>query len=80
MIGNRQSLPRFQSHFYRDLYHRILKVIIFLMSVILILVFLNLYYIFFPKSREYYVSTTNGQLYHWCAREGRFVGLDQCPK
>ncbi len=80
MIGHREDMPRFQSHFYRDLYHKILKVILFLMSVILILVFLNLYFIFFPKARAYYVSTTNGQLYEWCMRESRFVGLNQCQK
>ncbi|HEX2548507.1 MAG TPA: hypothetical protein VHM20_01670, partial [Gammaproteobacteria bacterium] len=72
--------PRFQSHFYRDLYHRMLKILIFLVSIILVLVLLNLYLIFFPKTREYYVSTTNGQLYQWCISQNRFVGLGTCGK
>jgi hypothetical protein len=80
MIGRRQEMPRFQSHFYRDLYHRILKILIFLISMILILVMCNLYLIFFPAHREYYVSTTNGQLYQWCVSQNKFVGLGSCEK
>jgi hypothetical protein len=77
---NKRLEPHFQSNFYRNHYHRMLRIILLCVFVILLLVLLNIYFVFFPQHREYYVSTTGGQLYQWCESQHKFTGLGVCQK
>jgi len=78
VISKRYERVWFQSDFYRDCYHKTLRWVIFSVAVILFLILLNIYFILFPGTRQYYVSTTKGQLYQWCLPQNRFVDVGTC--
>lgn len=62
MIGKGQQLARLQSNLYRDWYRRLLNWLVFSTVVMLILVLAIMYYVFFPMPRNYYATTSGGQV------------------
>jgi hypothetical protein len=62
MLGKRYEQPKFQSNFYRDQYHRILRGLIVLSVFILLLSLGIIYYLLYPEAPHYYASTTTGQI------------------
>lgn len=62
MIGNRREIPRFQSDFYRNSYHKILRWLFTSVLIMLFLVLAIIYFEIFASSAKYYASTTTGQI------------------
>lgn len=62
MIGNREDIPRLQSDFYRDNYHRMLRWLQRSIVVILLLILGILYKIIVIQPHQYYMTTTDGQI------------------
>jgi len=62
MIGNRQDIPRYQSDFYRDNYHRLLRWLLRSMVIILLLIAAIIYKLIFVAPHQYYLTTTAGQI------------------
>lgn len=62
MIGNRRTLARLQSDFYRDSYYRMLRWLFISLSIILLLISLIIYYMLFTSPLHYYATTTTGQI------------------
>lgn len=62
MIANRYEIPHFQSAFYRDQYHKILRMLILEALIMICLILAILYYIFFQPNVHYYITTTSGQI------------------
>ncbi|MHB1946491.1 MAG: hypothetical protein ACYCQI_00065 [Gammaproteobacteria bacterium] len=62
MIGDREQQARYQSIFYRDSYHKILKALIYSSFFILILIATTIYLILFQAPTHYYATTLGGQI------------------
>ena len=60
MIGSRQKKARYHLDFYRDNYHKMLNVLLFLSFVMLVLIGAIIYFILFNPQPQYYASTTQG--------------------
>jgi hypothetical protein len=67
MIATRAETPHYQSIFFRNNYHRVLRWLILEAIIILGLIAVILYYIFFRPPTNYYVTTTSGQVIHLAA-------------
>ena len=67
MIGMRHELARLQSDFYRDCYHKMLRLLIFEVVIMLILISVIIYVIFFESTPPYYATSTSGQIIHLIA-------------
>lgn len=62
MIGDRQQQAKFQSVFYRDSYHKLLRALIYSCFIILILIAATIYLILFEAPVHYYATTLGGQI------------------
>jgi hypothetical protein len=62
MIATREETPHYQSGFYRNHYHRVLRWLIVQAAIMIGLILVILYYIFFQPNVHYYVTTTSGQI------------------
>jgi hypothetical protein len=62
MLGTRDEIARMQSDFYRDWYHKILRVLVGSSIVMLGLILTIIYFVLFKPTQGYYASTTEGQI------------------
>lgn len=62
MLGQRREIPRLQSDFYRDQYHKILRWLIACVVVIFILIGAIVYMLMIQPQQSYYASTTEGKI------------------
>ncbi len=62
MIGERHTIARLQSDFYRDSYHKVLNGVFIEIFVLLILILAILYHIIVHPPQPFYASTLEGQI------------------
>jgi hypothetical protein len=62
MIGQRHEQARLQSDFYRDCYHKMLRLLLIEVGVMLLLILAIIYIILFEVKPLYYATTTSGQI------------------
>jgi hypothetical protein len=62
MVGGRQRIASFQSDFYRDNYHKMLRQLIVATMIMLLLVVTIIYFILTSPPTKYYGTTTQGQI------------------
>lgn len=62
MIGKRYEQPKFQSDFYRNQYHKLLRLMFIVSLIILLLSLTIIYYLLNPNPPQYYASTTTGEI------------------
>jgi hypothetical protein len=62
MIGDRETIARLQSDFYRDSYYRIINWLYFEIVIMLLLIIAIIYHIIVHPEQHYYATTTQGQL------------------
>jgi hypothetical protein len=62
MIGGRDRIVRFQSDFYRNNYYKMLRSLLFTSFVMLALICAIIYFVLLNPPRQYYATTTNGQI------------------
>lgn len=62
MIANRHEVPRLQSIFYRDSYHKVLNWLLVEACIMLGLIIAILYVVFFEPTPHFYVTTSSGQI------------------
>lgn len=62
MFGRRDQLPKMQSDFYKNWYHKILYVLMSFSVIILCLIVVIIYLILVKPNQKYYATTTEGQI------------------
>ena len=63
MIGDRSEIPRLQSDFYRDQYHKVVRWLMYSVVMMFILIAMIIYFILFQPQQKYYGNTMQGQVY-----------------
>lgn len=62
MLGDRQTIARSHSDFYRDKYHSTLRKLLISTVLIVFLICVMIYLILFRAPPQYYATTTEGQI------------------
>jgi hypothetical protein len=62
MIGDRETIARLQSDFYRDSYYRIINWLFFEIIIMLLLISAIIYHIIVHPVQHYYATTSQGML------------------
>ena len=62
MIGDRETIARLQSDFYRDSYYRIINWLFFEIIIMLLLISAIIYHIIVHPVQHYYATTNQGML------------------
>jgi hypothetical protein len=62
MISDRDENARFQSDFYRDKYHGVLRSLLLSVCLIVLLIGGIIYLVLFRAPPQYYATTTDGQI------------------
>lgn len=62
MIASKDDIPRMQSDFYRNWYHKILRALVISAFIMLFLILAIIYNVIFKPVQKYYATTTEGQI------------------
>jgi hypothetical protein len=62
MISDRKDIPRLQSDFFRDQFHKMLRWLIVSVFIIFILIALILFFLLAQPRQYYYANTSEGRI------------------